>query len=205
MCSLVGNNYKCSCVSDFFGTNCQHKVLNSTSFVNSTILTNEMSINLVKLIEFNNTNFKLLYQASRDGFDNKIFHSKCDGVGRTLTVMKSKNSNIFGGYTAADWSGYGIYRSDSTAFLYSLVNSYNVAVKMSATQADYAIYAYPYYSIVLGAGNDLYCSNDQCSSNLGYSYKLPSFLTYGSSEPQSLLGGSYNFQAVEIEVYWVVN
>ena len=178
--------------------------MNSTTFKNSTILTNELGLNLIKLIGLNKTNVKLLYQARRDGFDNTIFHSKCDGFLGTLTVIKSLNSNIFGGFTSANWSGYG-YNSDSTAFIYSLVNSYNVSVKMNITKPDYAIYSTPSYSIAFGDyGNlDFYCDNDQCESNLGYSYESPSFFTSSSIEANTFLGGTKYFQAVEIEVYWI--
>ena len=146
-------------------------------------------------------NLKLLYQASRDGFDNKIFHSKCDGIGRTLTVIKSQNSNIFGGYTSADWSGKG-FKYDSTAFLFSLVNKYNVAVKMNVTISKYAIFTDPDYSIMFGGGFDLYCYYKQyCSCFLGHSYQLPSFLTYGSYDANTFLGGIQDFEALEIEVW----
>ena len=177
--------------------------MNSTLFKNSTILTNEKSSDLVKLIGLKITSVKLLYQASKDGFDPSIFHSKCDGVSSTLIVIKSKNSNIFGGFTSAAWSGKGYgTKSDSTAFLFSILNSYNVSVKMDIFQPIYAISASPYSSIVFG-GDDLRCTKDQCYSNLGQSYKIPSFLTENSYEAYSFLGGSPNFQAVEIEVYWI--
>ena len=199
---MTGINYKYDCVNDFFGRNCQHKILNSTIFKNSTILSEEKSSDLVKLIGLNTKNISLLYKASRDGFESSIFHSKCNGVSATLTVIKSRNSNIFGGFTSAEWSG-NAWKFDSTAYLFSLVNSYNVSVKMNVTQPNNAIYAHPYYSVNFGGGHDLYCSYDQCYSYLGYSYQLPSFLTQYSTEAQSFLGGSSNFQAVEIEVYWI--
>ena len=162
---------------------------------------------MVKLIELNNTNVKLLYQASKDGFDPSIFHSKCDGVSSTLIVIKSKNSNIFGGFTSADWSGND-FKSDSTAFLFSLVNSYNVSVKMeTSSDGNNAIYSYPSYGITFGRGSDLFCSYDQCGSYLNsdsHSYKLPNFLTQVHYiEAQSFLGGRSSFQAVEIEIYWI--
>ena len=203
LCSLTGDNYKCSCVNDYFGRNCQHKTLSSTIFKNSTILSEENSSNLINLIGVNKTNVKLLYQASRDGFDNEAFHAKCDAVSATLIVIKSKNSNIFGGFTSADWSGSGLYKTDSTAFLFSLVNSYNESVKMEIYEEGKAIYSYSGFSFVFGGSKDLYCSNDQCYSYLGNSYQLPDFLTYGTNEAYSFLGGSRYFQAVEIEVYWI--
>ena len=40
------------------------------------------------------------------------------------------------------------------------------------------------------------------SSDLGYSYQLPSNFTSGSSHARSLLAGSYNFTPDEIEVFY---
>ena len=203
VCSLVGYNYKCSCVGNYIGKNCQNKILDSSIFKNSTILTNEQGLNLVKLIGLNESRFSLLYQSSRDGFDNNIFHSKCDGVSGTLVMIKANNSNIFGGFTLADWSGNYEYKSDPTAFMFSLVNEYNFPVKMDVVQSDYAILTYPSDRIAFGNGLDLFCFKYQCQSNLGRSYQLPNFLTYGTTEAQSFLGGSYKFQTVEIEVFFV--
>ena len=72
---------------------------------------------------------------------------------------------------------------------------------MNVTQSNMAIYCYSGYSFVFGGGNDLSCYNDQCYSDLGHSYQLPSFLSYGTNEAKSFLGGSLSFQAVEIELY----
>jgi hypothetical protein len=47
--------------------------------------------------------WKLLYRASNDGFSAKNFHDKCDGKRNTLTVIKTANSNIFGGYVEGDF------------------------------------------------------------------------------------------------------
>ena len=33
-----------------------------------------------------------------------MFHAKCDKKFKTLTIVKSTNGNIFGGYTSADWT-----------------------------------------------------------------------------------------------------
>ncbi len=43
-----------------------------------------------------------IYRGSVDGFMNVDFHSRCDGVGPTVSLFKIKeNSNWIGGYTAA--------------------------------------------------------------------------------------------------------
>ena len=152
-----------------------------------------------------NQTLKMIYQASKDGFRN--FHSKCDGVLDTLTVIKSNSNistvsyNIFGGYTQADWSGYYEFKYDSNAFLFSLINAYNKPVKMLVTDPQDAIHAS--YGPTFGGGHDFYINSDGSSgySNLGHSYQLPSFLTYGTLSAQSFLAGSYNFKPIEIEVY----
>jgi len=195
-------------LNGYYGPKCQYKQLDSTIFKNSTILTNEQSLSLVKLLSFNQTStWQLLYQASRDGFNPRTFHDKCDGVQGSLVVIKSNsNSNVFGGYTEADWSGFYQYQNDANAFLFSLVNSYNTSVKMNVIQPQYAIYSAPYNGPVFGGGHDLYVEFDNSYgySDLGNSYELPSFLAmYGtySQQTQSFLAGSYRFQAVEVEVY----
>ena len=55
--------------------------------------------NLFKLCRFSDDQeWKLLYRGSRDGFDPRFFHSKCDKMKNNLTVIKSESSNVFGGY-----------------------------------------------------------------------------------------------------------
>ena len=142
-----------------------------------------------------------MYQASRDGFGASDFHSKTNGVQGTLTVIKTINSFIFGGYTEADWDGYD-YKNDPNAFIFSLVNSFNKSVRMNVKQSRYAVLPNSYYGPTFGDGPDIYIS-DQSNTNTDsssfiYSYEMPDF---GSSS--SLLAGGYSFTTSEIEVYSV--
>ena len=54
-------------------------------------------------IKGNVKEMKLLYRGTRDGFEAKTFHEKCDNKGETLTIIKSTDNFIFGGYTEIDW------------------------------------------------------------------------------------------------------
>ena len=47
--------------------------------------------------------WRLLFRASRDGFAALAFHFKCDNKGPTITVVKS-GGNIFGGFTENAWT-----------------------------------------------------------------------------------------------------
>ena len=55
--------------------------------------------------------WRLLFRASRDGFTNEAFHSRCDNKGPTITIVKS-GRNIFGGFTELSWASK--YYTDKT-------------------------------------------------------------------------------------------
>ncbi len=63
---------------------------------------------------------KKLYQATVDGDDPSIFHSKCDNISNTLTVIKSKGNRKFGGFTRQIWDKSSGFKKDEKAFLFSL-------------------------------------------------------------------------------------
>ena len=182
----------------------ENQPLNSTIFKNSTILTNEQSLLLCNLTNIpSNKVWPLLYQASRDGFKVSNFHSKVDGIQGTLTIIKTVDSFIFGGYTQVEWNYTRYYGYDDSSFIFSLNNSYNKPVKMNVKPNFYSIYTSSNYGPTFGNGHDFFIS-DQSNliassySNI-YSYELPNF-----ASSTSLLAGSYNFKTFEIEVYAVL-
>jgi len=60
---------------------------------------------------------KLLYSASRDGWNASDFHRMCNGKGVTVTVVKSSDGYIFGGYTDVEWGGGGVWKSSVESFI----------------------------------------------------------------------------------------
>ena len=52
------------------------------------------------------SDWKLCWRASRNGWDSSRFHSLCDEKGPTITLIKV-GKYIFGGYTSLSWSEYG--------------------------------------------------------------------------------------------------
>ena len=191
------------CCFGSYGKNCGLKS-NSTIFKNLPI---EYSLKLVDLIGFSfNTTWSLIYKASINGFNASSFHSKCNGIlNGTLTLVSTNNySNIFGGYTKADWSGSG-YKADSDAFLFSLVNAFNNSFKMPINSIFTwgAITARTDYGPIFGICRDFYINNngsygfyDNCVGAALYTYQFPSF-----SSPFNFLGGSNATTPDEIEVY----
>lgn len=161
-------------------------------------MTQEQSIQLLNITKIlNKTSLVRIYQANRDGFDSSYLYSKCVNKLNTLIVVKT-NSSIFGGYTQAGWSLNG-YQSDSFAFLFSLVNAYNYPVRLNVTEVENAIFS----NVGWFGRKDLSISYSTSkfeaygSSQLGYSYQIPSIFNSDSS----LLAGTKNFQIEEIEVY----
>eukprot|EP01080_Neovahlkampfia_damariscottae_P005527 gene5527-9344_t len=157
--------------------------------------------------EFNGK-WKLIYKASVDGFESSTFHSKCNHQGKTLCVIKSENGNVFGGFNAIPWASTGNYRYHKDNFIFSLKTSDErelMKYKQDAPHAvSHSIYDHSSYHCTFGGGHDIHiCNNsntlDGSYSNLGYSYTVIGEY-YGSEGIKNIMGGTYKFKTLEIEV-----
>ena len=52
----------------------------------------------------NISNIKMIYQATKHGDKCEDFKKYCNNKGSTLTVIKSQNDEIFGGFTKCNWT-----------------------------------------------------------------------------------------------------
>eukprot|EP00957_Ditylum_brightwellii_P175044 13327643-Ditylum_brightwellii.AAC.1 len=77
----------------------------------SRILSDDQVDNITKWLVEGKCGFdaKLLYRASRDGWQASNFHAKCDNQGPTLTVIRTTGGYIFGGYCDTPWSSASGY------------------------------------------------------------------------------------------------
>jgi hypothetical protein len=149
----------------------------------------------------------LLYRGSRDGFGAADFHAKCDDKGATVTIVKSTEGYIFGGYSDQSWEGKDYKRKSSCcAFLFSIVNPAGLApmkLHLTGTLNGEAVYFDSHRGPVFGSGYDLAIC-DNCNtvknsfSNLGGSYTLPP-----GQFSRTFLAGSFPFLVAEIEVFAV--
>ena len=151
---------------------------------------------------------KLIFRASEHEFKSSAFHSKCDNKGPTLTIIKTNNGNLFGGYTPISWNStiWDFCKDESnSSFLFSLTKK----TKHKLIQPDYATKNNKAnLGPVFGGGFDLCISND-CNknddslSNLGKSYETSH--SYESVEARSHLSGFNKYFVVEdYEVYSVI-
>jgi len=152
------------------------------SMTNSTVLSEKYQIEqLMSLCEFPVRQKRdLIYRASQDGFEASKFHTNCDKKTNTLTVIKSTNGNIFGGYTEQTWNHTGDYKADPNSFIFSLINMLNEPIKMKCSQ-NHGIYCNSSYGPTFGGGHDLHIAdrsntNTSSYSNLGHSYSHPDWI-----------------------------
>jgi hypothetical protein len=177
---------------------------------NSSILSSQFQANsLIKLCGFNESDikFELIYRASVDGFGAEDFHRQCDGISKTLTIIKVKgSSNIFGGYTDVAWDSSNNFKEDHNAFIFSLVNKENKPVKIPINKNDFAdaIYcssccgpAFGFRDIQIASDSN---KNTNSYSHLGYNFTHPEFAC-NSKKSRCFLAKTLYFTTEEIEVF----
>ncbi len=175
----------------------------------STILDNFMIQDLNKLCEIDLKKWSVIYRASRDGFRSKDFHSNCDGITNTLTVIKSKASeNVFGGYTEKAWDSKFKWISDPEAFIFSLINEEDNPFK-SMSIGQNSICCHCDYGPIFGGDENGFIkeiaivsdsNRKNCYSHFGFEYIHQDYPN-NCNRSESILAGWGIFQVDEIEVF----
>ncbi len=147
----------------------------------------------------------LLYRATTDGFEASAFHAKCDHKENTITIIKTNDDYVFGGYTAAKWSSnFNEHIEDSKAFIFSLRRrGISCNYKFNVRYAKYAIFVDPRRGPSFGIKDILI--HDKSNIDAGSSTYLGH--TYDNhpdtGHPSKCLEGIANFLTTEIEVYQI--
>jgi hypothetical protein len=151
---------------------------------------------------------RLLYRGSRDGFQARAFHSRCDGHGNTVTLILSTNDCIFGGYTPLAWSSRDESVSDPSlkSFVFTIKNPHNLPPTILKQQQEgNAIHQYGQRGPVFGQGHTLSVC-DQCHTSDGsYSNFGSTYANDAGIAKDQVLAGTRNFTVEEIEVFEVVH
>ena len=199
------------------------KILKKYSFLPITDLTME---NIIKI--FNNSNIikkefiyrdfivilpkiksgLLLYSTLIDGVSTITFHKKCDNKGPTLTIVKTVDGHIFGGYNPRSWVSESMYNECDNSFIFSLSDGKTInPIKCPLIEYKKSMAIYqneelnsPGWGEVSEA--DLFISYknlENSYSNLGRCYKAPK-----NYEPNCFLAGKPSQWEIElVEVYAV--
>ena len=111
------------------------------SFRDSLILNLDERILFTEMLNYP-LEVKLIYRASRDGFEASSFHSKCNGISITVKIIKTTSNSVFGGLTAARMSSYNGFTYDATAFIFSLRRLGYLNKQILSETAIYGYYGY---------------------------------------------------------------
>jgi len=170
-------------------------------FKKSKILLPKQNKPMMKLMEVKRCKAELLYRGADHGYSASSFHSRCDGKGATLTIVRA-NGHIFGGYNGDSWSQNNNYTTGE-AWIYNLVNTQNrPPIKMVGHSNK--CYGGSNYGPTWGGGHDLYINNSMKSasnSSNPSSYSVAS--GYNGSFNNTTLAGSQSFTVDEIEVWGI--
>ena len=138
--------------------------------------------------------YELLFRATRDGFQSKNFHEKCDGKSYTVTFVITSIGRRFGGFTDQSWDQTGSYKTGSNGFIFSLDNKEIYYNKNNS----YNIYCNSSYGPSFGGGYDFYLCNNCNTEYSSYNESDNSYQTYGK---KCAMAGTYNFYVKDYEVY----
>jgi hypothetical protein len=164
---------------------------------------------VTKLVEFVETfQSKLIYRATRDGFQAEKFHLKCDDINNTVTIVMNDLGYVFGGYASVNWNSRFYKVEDSNAFIFSLRRYHRLdSQKFMIKSPKYAINASQIYGPSFGEDIvicDKSNENYKNSSDLGYAFDLPKGYSYKSEYTRSFIAGSHKrWKTKEIEVYQI--
>jgi hypothetical protein len=164
-------------------------------------------VSLVQMTK--SSNGILLYRATRDGFTNQAFHTKCDGKENTITIIKSNLNYVFGGYASSAWNSSGNHIKDPNSFLFSLRRAgVSFKDKFTVKRSKHALKGDLNYGPIFGDIDLCICYQSNTSigsyTYFGGSYNLPDGYTCGGNANDFLAGNYDKWTTTEIEVYQII-
>jgi hypothetical protein len=120
-----------------------------------------------------------------------------------MTIVRSNNNYLFGGYTAIPWTSDGTWKNDTTAFLFTLANPHNITPTkylINPTNVHQAVYHNSAYGPTFGGGHDLHLANNSNANNTSYTGFLHAY-TDTTGQGNNTFTGARTFTASDVEVY----
>ena len=154
----------------------------------------------------NISNIKMIYQATKHDDKSEDFKKNCNNKGPILTIIKSENDEIFGGFTKCNWTNVNFaFSNDKDAFLYSITNKKIFDI----IQPEKAIINYDigYAFACFGNTNSwdgIYLFSGFLSDKEGYCNpeKLTNIYNLKSEED---ISSQKNFMIKEVEVFQIIS
>jgi hypothetical protein len=175
----------------------------SSKIFGSAILENKHQTALQNLIGNVDLSNRLVFRATRDGWNASNFHSKCDNIAPLFLVFKANTNFIATAYTSVAFGGNSRYVRASVGanWLNNLENS-NGTISSSKFinnghyTGKHSIYTEPNsYGPTFGGGHDLWIP--QQMNNGGYTNPW----SYTGFQNSTLFGNYNSWKLTEIEAY----
>ena len=166
--------------------------------INSHILINNW---IEETINKKEIKYELIFKMSENGTNSEDFHKYCDNKGPTLTLVKTSENKIFGGFTPINWNDEGGYYKDlnNQTFIFSL----NLKKKYNMIKKDgYAIYCSKECGPSFGSAD--FRLNENMKIGASYANNICNFLSHNNLELTGGKGNDENFETDEFEVYLVI-
>jgi hypothetical protein len=175
---------------------------------NSKIITNVEDLDLIarglvkdELDNLKNlrVGYKLIYRATENGEDAKDFHEKCDDFEGTLTLIKTKEDKIFGGYTSLSWDPENeSEKKDELAFVFSL----NLGkLYFESDKKDFSIFCDRYKGPCFVG---MFSIQEKILSSKSYINPWGIQCFSGEKSPFEINDGKTEFDIEELEVFQVI-
>jgi hypothetical protein len=170
-----------------------------SSILHTNIKKQETIINWIR--EKTNKNFirfEKIFIMNKNGSSSKDFHKYCDNNGPTLTLIKTINNKIFGGFTPLNWDISGVDKIDENnqTFIFSLssMKKYDMINKDKS-----AICCNREYGPSFGASD--FCILSNMKKGETYANEVTNFL---SNNNLDLTGGEGNNEYFDVDNFEVL-
>ena len=182
--------------------------VNNYNKLDSKIITSKEELDFItnrlkQIGYFKNKNilYELVFRGTRDGRTPEIFHQKCDGTPKTITIIKTIKGLKFGGYIEKEWNSNNRWISDDeNCFVFSLdLHKIYNPVKGKEKYCFYKNNG-PNFS-EFGLKDDLF--NIKSSLNIKKKDIANKYFTYFDKDYE-INGGESEFQTEELEVFNII-
>ena len=144
---------------------------------------------------------KLLYRASRDGWEHTDIYRMCDNKGATVVLVKSTTNHIFGGFAQNSWISPSsqTWMTDNKAFLFSWNHREIYSQPRTPTKLSIIVQV---GDPCVGSENDLGIYTDCNANNTSYATMNTTYSTKGRNRDD--ITGRNSYRVEECEVWSVM-
>ena len=157
--------------------------------------------NISKRVNRKIKEIKQIFKASSNGDNINAFHDCCTYVQNMFVLILTDEKKCFGGFTRAEWNNNNKYKSDETAFIFSINNREIYPILNEYKKMAINCYDDIYTSVF---GNDIYICDCFFSNNGNITQE--GFYDYSNSKIKGdyKLTGKKYFSVSELEVYEII-